>query len=174
MVTKLILDTGDGVELIHHLRKESQLDHSLIFVLSDQEESYAEVTCLNAGADDYLRLPFRNRVFESRLDALLRRSRQFSNYFEPFEKGMASDGRRFTVKFKGKSFQVPRKEYEIFNLLMSQPGKVFSRQAIIDHVWHKMENVRERTVDVHIRKLRVRVGADIVKTIKGVGYKISA
>lgn len=166
----------DGVETCLELRKHKDLNNTLIAFLTARSEDYSQIAGLEAGADDYISKPIKPKLLISRVKALLRRvggsqssaeSEQIQHY-----SGIALDVDKYIVTKNGEEFHFPRKEFELLAYLMSKPGKVFRRDDILEKVWGAEVIVGDRTIDVHIRKLREKLGNDLIKTIKGVGYKI--
>lgn len=164
----------DGVQTCYALRRNKKLDETLIAFLTARGEEYSEIAGLDAGADDYIQKPIRPRLLLSRIKALTRR-RQSS---EKEQKGVIEvgnlriDPERFEVTVDGNPLVLAKKEFEILLLLASQPGKVFSREEIFRQVWGYSESIASRTIDVHISKLRDKLGGDYIKTLKGIGYKL--
>jgi len=163
----------DGIEACEQIRKTPGLEHTIIAFLTARGEDYSQVAGFEVGADDYIAKPVKPKVLTSRLKALLRR--------RPLEPAtseerttlgdMVIDIERYHIEIKGKVEDLPRKEFELLGLLASKPGKVFTRDEIMDRIWGTQVIVGGRTIDVHIRKLREKIGDERIKTIKGVGYK---
>ena len=163
----------DGIEACEQIRKTPGLEHTIIAFLTARGEDYSQVAGFEVGADDYIAKPVKPKVLTSRLKALLRR--------RPLEPAtseerttlgdMVIDIERYHIEIKGKVVDLPRKEFELLGLLASKPGKVFTRDEIMDRIWGTQVIVGGRTIDVHIRKLREKIGDERIKTIKGVGYK---
>ncbi|MSQ79204.1 MAG: response regulator transcription factor [Flavobacteriaceae bacterium] len=161
----------DGIETCRQLRAMPEMDNSLIVFLTARSEEYSEISGFNAGADDYIAKPIKPRVLLSRLKAILRR-RVRANEQESFEAGdLIIDRESFLVYRGSQKIQFARKEFELLFLLASKPGKVFTRESILGKVWGEDVLVVDRTIDVHIRKIREKLGDDYIATIKGVGYK---
>lgn len=163
----------DGIETCAELRKNPKLNQTLIAILSARNEDYSQVAGLDAGADDYITKPIKPRLLISRVKAILRRK---PNTSEEAEKesvfgNIVLNRESYTIINKGEEFNLPKKEFELLSLLMSKPGKVFTRDTILEKIWGGDVIVGDRTIDVHIRKLREKVGSETIKTIKGVGYK---
>ncbi|MGD1843981.1 MAG: response regulator transcription factor [Salibacteraceae bacterium] len=172
--TELVLDDMDGVGVCVELRENRMLNQTGIAVLSHRQENYSQIAALNAGADDYLVKPVNTRLFLSKVRAMLRRLDTLDALPGNAIAGLRIDREKFLVVRNNREIFLPRKEFEILSLLVSKPKKVFSREEIKDEVWGFSENVRSRTIDVHIRKLREKVGERLIKTVKGVGYKLEA
>lgn len=163
----------DGIETCDQLRNIPELSNTMIAFLTARGEDYSQVAGFDAGADDYITKPIKPKVLLSRIKALLRRqSSSVESKSDKLEIGnLVIDQEQYLVTFSGKKLELPRKEFELLSLLASKPGKVFSREEIMDKVWGNEVIVGGRTIDVHIRKLREKIGSKLIKTIKGVGYK---
>ena len=161
----------DGVETCAEMRKDHQLKSTIITFLTARNEDYAQIAGFDAGADDYINKPIKPKVLLSRVKALLRRSSPNENV-EPNEVGgLKIDRERYLVRRGKEEIIFPRKEFELLSLLVTKPGKVFTRDEILIKVWGGDVVVGDRTIDVHIRKLREKLGDEYIKTVKGVGYK---
>lgn len=163
----------DGIETCDVLRSLPELTGVMIAFLTARGEDYSQVAGFEAGADDYITKPIKPKVLTSRLKALLRRGSaevESSSNIQEFG-DLVIDPERYQVESHGKPIDLPRKEFELLSLLCSRPGKVFPREEIMDKIWGTDVIVGGRTIDVHIRKLREKIGDDKIKTIKGVGYK---
>lgn len=162
----------DGIETCVELRENEELNGSIIAFLTARGEDYSQIAGFEAGADDYIPKPIKPRVLISRIQALLRRKGQSND--APVQEeigGIVIDKDKYLVIFKGKELNLPKKEFELLALLMSKPGRVFTREIILNTIWGNDVVVGDRTIDVHIRKLREKIGNKIIKTVKGVGYK---
>jgi two-component system alkaline phosphatase synthesis response regulator PhoP len=157
----------DGIETCQIIRKDLNLNQPIIAFLTARTEDYAQIAGFEAGADDYINKPIRPRLLLSKIDSLLRRTKTSE---KQFESTIQIDRDRFLVVVNGESLTLPKKEFELLELLASRPGKVFNRDQILSVVWGNETIVGERTIDVHIRKLREKLGDDYIRTIKGVGY----
>jgi len=160
----------DGVETCAKIREVAELKHTRIAFLTARGEDYSQIAGFEAGGDDYILKPVKPRVLVSRIKALLRRTGGTEEKQEP-ENGLKIDRERYEVSKDGERISLPRKEFELLALLMSKAGKVFTREVILTTVWGEEVVVGDRTIDVHIRKLREKLGSEYIKTIKGVGYK---
>ncbi len=165
----------DGIETCDQIRKTPGLEGTLIAFLTARGEDYSQVAGFDAGADDYITKPIKPKVLISRIKALLRRYGQSvqSEAIQQFG-NLSIDLDKYQVSLKGKKLDLPRKEFELLSLLISRPGKVFHRDEILDKIWGNEVVVGGRTIDVHIRKLREKIGDKLIKTVKGVGYKFEA
>ncbi|MFZ9155039.1 MAG: response regulator transcription factor [Schleiferiaceae bacterium] len=162
----------DGIEACEAIRSNPDIATTLIAFLSARGEDYSQVAGFDAGADDYITKPIRPKVLVSRVKALLRRNVKESEPVGSLERGdLLINLEKYQVFKDGAIVEMPRKEFELLHLLASKPGKVFSRDSIMDRVWGSEVIVGGRTIDVHIRKIREKIGDDRIKTIKGVGYK---
>lgn len=162
----------DGIEACEAIRSNPDIAPTLIAFLSARGEDYSQVAGFDAGADDYITKPIRPKVLVSRVKALLRRNVKESEPVGNIELGdLLINLEKYQVFRDGAVVDMPRKEFELLHLLASKPGKVFSRDSIMDRVWGSEVVVGGRTIDVHIRKIREKIGDDRIKTIKGVGYK---
>jgi two-component system alkaline phosphatase synthesis response regulator PhoP len=161
----------DGIEACQIIRKDLQLVQPIIAFLTARAEDYAQIAGFEAGADDYINKPIRPRLLISKIESLLRRINvERINNSEEANHGLVIDRERFVVVVNNQEFQLPKKEFELLELLASRPGKVFNREQILNIVWGNEAIVGERTIDVHIRKLREKLGESYIRTIKGVGY----
>ena len=165
----------DGIETCDRLRAQSELEDTLVAFLTARGEDYSQVAGFDAGADDYITKPIKPKVLISRIKALLRRYGQNNKPKSVQEFGnLKIDLDKYQVKVKKNKLDLPRKEFELLTLLTSRPGKVFHRDEILDRIWGNEVVVGGRTIDVHIRKLREKIGDKYIKTVKGVGYKFEA
>jgi two-component system alkaline phosphatase synthesis response regulator PhoP len=156
------------------IRKDLNITQPIIAFLTSRAEDYSQIAGFEAGADDYITKPVRPRLLISKVESLLRRLTRTN--LDPIESPTTSlkiDREKFMVEINGKSMLLPKKEFELLELLASRPGKVYSREQILTIVWGNDTVVGERTIDVHIRKLREKLGDDYIRTIKGVGYTFS-
>ncbi len=161
----------DGIETCRELRSMAEFKNTLITFLTARNEDYSQIAGFDVGADDYITKPIKPRLLISRIKALLRR---FGT--EVVEENVSLgaieiDREKYLVYKNGEKLSLPKKEFELLNLLASKPGKVFSRKEIMSKIWGNDIIVGDRTIDVHIRKLREKIGEDQFKTIKGIGYK---
>jgi two-component system alkaline phosphatase synthesis response regulator PhoP len=163
----VMMPVMDGIETCQIIRKDLNLTQPIIAFLTARTEDYAQIAGFEAGADDYINKPIRPRLLLSKIDSLLRRTKTSE---KQIESTIQIDRDRFLVIVNGESLTLPKKEFELLELLASRPGKVFNRDQILSVVWGNETIVGERTIDVHIRKLREKLGDDYIRTIKGVGY----
>ena len=171
IVLDVMMPEMDGIEACEIIRKDSTISNTLITFLSARGEDYSKIAGFNAGADDYITKPIKPKVLVSKVKSLLRRiSLKKSDLIET--KNLIIDRSGYKVIENNKDIFLPRKEFELLFLLASEPGKVFKRNLILDSVWGKDVVVGDRTIDVHVRKLREKIGDHYFKTVKGVGYKL--
>jgi len=170
IILDVMMPEMDGIETCHELRNIEKLKDTLIIFLSARGEDYSQVAGFDAGADDYVSKPIKPRLLVSRVKAILRRKSGTTLKEETFA-GIRIDREKYLVFKDDKEYSFPKKEFELLALLISKPGKVFTREIILDSVWGGEVVVGDRTIDVHIRKLREKLGDETIKTIKGVGYK---
>jgi two-component system alkaline phosphatase synthesis response regulator PhoP len=161
----------DGIETCQIIRKDLNLSQPIVAFLTSRAEDYAQIAGFEAGADDYITKPIRPRLLLSKIESLLRRLEKSTVIQTSLgEKSIKIDRETFTVTIENTELLLPKKEFELLELLASRPGKVFNREQILAIVWGNETIVGERTIDVHIRKLREKLGDDYIRTIKGVGY----
>ncbi len=176
IILDVMMPGMDGIETCEKLRALPQLDQTIIAFFTARGEDYSQMAGFEAGADDYITKPIKPKILVSKVKSLLRR---FNTSEQKEESSVESiqlsnleiDREQYEIKLKGKVINLPRKEFELLALLASKPNKVFTREAILNHVWGNDVVVGGRTIDVHIRKLREKIGDKRFKTVKGVGYK---
>lgn len=161
----------DGIEVCQILRNKEITARIKICFLTARNEDYSQIAGFDAGADDYVSKPIKPKVLVSRLRAILRRSSEEPELETNSTNELIIDRDKYVVTKKGEPIHLPKKEFELLALLTSKPEKVFDRDFILETVWGKGIIVGDRTIDVHIRRLREKIGPDYIKTIKGVGYK---
>lgn len=174
IVLDVMMPEMDGIETCEQLRSIPELKNTLIIFLSARSEDFTQIAGLDAGADDYISKPVKPKVFISKIKALLRRLNQTTNpeQSEAIEVGdIKIDAEKYLVYYNQQEISLPRKEFELLSLLASKPNKVFTRDEIFNKIWGNDVIVGERTIDVHIRKIREKLPINNIKTIKGVGYK---
>lgn len=164
----LMMPEVDGIEVCCTIREDKNTGNPIIAFLSSRSEDYSQVMGLQSGADDYITKPIRPRLLISKIEALLRRNND--NKTLQKSNGLHIDRNRFLVLLDNKEIMLPKKEFELLELLISKPGHVFDRDAILSKVWGNSAIVGERTIDVHIRKLRKKIGENHIRTVTGVGY----
>jgi len=173
IIMDVMMPEMDGMEACENIRKLPELSNVIITFLTARSEDYSQVAGFDAGADDYITKPIKPKLLVSKVKALLRRLKNDDQNTETLNVGGIEINREeYKIIKEGQEIILPRKEFELFYLLASKPGKVFKREEILDKVWGNEVIVGGRTIDVHIRKLREKIGEDLFKTIKGVGYKL--
>lgn len=160
----------DGVETCIKIRETPLLENVIIAFLTARGEDYSQIAGFDSGADDYITKPIKPRVLVSRIKALLRRQPTTNEPKKTLP--LQIDRKKYIAIKEGKEVSLPKKEFELLALLMSQPENVFTREVILATVWGNDIVVGDRTIDVHIRKLREKLGDEFIKTVKGVGYKL--
>ena len=174
IILDIMMPVMDGIEACRHLREIPELKNTIITFLTARNEEYSQIAGFDVGADDYITKPIKPRILISRVKALLRRvnGQSETNGAPVLTIGdLKIDRDRYLVYKKEESIALPRKEFELLALLTSKPGKVFTREDILARVWGTDIIVGDRTIDVHVRKIREKLGDDSIKTIKGIGYK---
>jgi two-component system alkaline phosphatase synthesis response regulator PhoP len=171
VVMDVMMPEMDGVAAVEEIRKDAALDDILILFLTARSEDYSQIAGFEAGADDYVTKPIKIKILVSRIIALLRRSSKKSKKDTIDINGLVIDQDKYVVIKDGKEIVLPKKEFRLLKLLASTPNKVFTREEIFHKVWGDDVIVGDRTIDVHIRKIREKIGLKNIKTIKGVGYK---
>jgi two-component system alkaline phosphatase synthesis response regulator PhoP len=163
----------DGIETCREIREIPGLKDVMIAFLTARSEDYSQIAGFDVGADDYINKPIKPRVLISRIKALLRRGSSTDNgkADKTDMGGIRIDRERYVIVKDEVEINLPKKEFELLALLASKPGKVFTRDIILDKVWGGDVVVGDRTIDVHVRKLREKLGEDFIKTVKGIGYK---
>ena len=173
IILDVMMPEMDGIEACEIIRNTKGLENTIITFLTARGEDYSQVAGFDAGADDYITKPIKPKLLVSKIKALLRRLSEDKNLSEDILKvgNIEINREEYKVINKGAEIILPRKEFELLALLASKPDKVFKREVILDKVWGQEVVVGGRTIDVHIRKLREKIGDDHFKTVKGVGYK---
>lgn len=170
----IMMPDMDGVEVCRELRSRPDFQQTVILFLTARSEDYSQIAGFEAGADDYVTKPIRPRVLTARINSLLKRMATREEKKELLTVGdIVLDREQHTVQVCGNNHSLPKKEFEMLFLLMSKPGKVFTREDIYRNVWGYDVYVGDRTIDVHIRKIREKLGNDCIQTIKGIGYKFA-
>ncbi len=173
IILDVMMPEMDGIEACKELRNLPETKNSLIVFLTARTEDYSQIAGLDAGADDYISKPLKPRVLISRINALLRRRVQPDGPTGVVDVGggIKINKESYSVTVGEEELSLPKKEFELLSLLASKPGKVFSREDILHKIWGEDVVVGDRTIDVHIRKLRQKLGDEKIKTLKGIGYK---
>ena len=167
----LMMPEMDGIETCVEIRESKEIKDTLVALLTARSEDYSQIAGFDSGADDYITKPIKPRVLMSRIKALLRRKAE-KNTDAASTAELFIDTEKYVVFQKGNELLLPKKEFELLALLFSKPGKVFTRDVILNKVWGGDIIVGDRTIDVHVRKLREKLGDSYIKTVKGVGYKL--
>ncbi len=170
----IMMPKMDGVEACRQLRAMPELMNTYIVFLTARAEEYSEVAAFDVGADDYILKPIKPRALMSRISALFRRDNAKKNTSNQIKAGsLVIDRTSYTVRLDGKEISLPKKEFELLFFLAQNPNKVFTRDDLLQNIWGTDVYVLSRTVDVHIRKVREKIGEDCIATVKGVGYKFN-
>lgn len=168
----IMMPKMDGVEACRILRSTPELKNIFIVFLTARSEEYSEIAGFDVGADDYITKPIKPRALMSRIAALFRRESKKEGTSSQIKMGdLLIDRTSYTIKIKDKEISLPKKEFELLFFLAQSPNKVFSREDLLQNIWGTDVYVLARTVDVHIRKVREKIGDDYITTVKGVGYK---
>jgi len=173
VLVDLLMPELDGIDICIELRHKTELANTLIVFHTERSEDYSQIAAFNAGADDYIIKPVKPRVLVSRLKALLKRHSSHHVEIDTSKlKGLIIDRERYLIFLEGAEIVLPRKEFELLSLLSTSPRKVFTRKEISQLIWGYEIYSKNRTIDVHIRKLREKLGDKYIKTIKGIGYSL--
>ncbi|MCC1483047.1 response regulator transcription factor [Winogradskyella immobilis] len=173
IILDVMMPEMDGIEACEKIRELPDVGDTIITFLTARGEDYSQVAGFDAGADDYITKPIKPKVLVSKVKALLRRLKETNDSSDSILKigNLVINREEYKVINEGQEIVLPRKEFELLSLLATKPGKVFKRDEILDKVWGNEVIVGGRTIDVHIRKLREKIGDKSFKTVKGVGYK---
>lgn len=178
IILDVMMPEMDGIAACEEIRKIPSLNQTIIAFLTARGEDYSQIAGFEAGGDDYITKPVRPKVLVSRVKALLKRTGEKTTSSPVVEDSntltignLVIDKERYLIRINDEEMILPRKEFELLSLLVSKPGKVFTREEIYFSVWGDNVVVGDRTIDVHIRKLREKIGNDHIKTLKGIGYK---
>ena len=167
----IMMPLMDGIQACQEIRKDPALENAYIIFLTARIEEYSEIAGFSAGADDYINKPIKPNALISRLQSVLKRKEKEKEQDELRFDNLVIDRKSFEVSYKGDKLHFARKEFELLYMLANSPGKVFGRNDILDAIWGNDVYVGDRTIDVHIRKIREKIDPSLIKTIKGVGYK---
>jgi two-component system alkaline phosphatase synthesis response regulator PhoP len=179
VLLELAMAYADGTEVCIELKRDPLLSHILVVFFTSRDDDYSQIASFSAGADDYIIKPQKKKVFISRINALLKRKSNGSNFVPPLDLSNTLDSKiiidkeSYLVIKEGEKIMLPRKEFELLAFLASAPKKVFSRKEISDCIWKCTIPPENRTIDVHIRRLRRKIGEEYITTIKGFGYKLN-
>jgi two-component system, OmpR family, alkaline phosphatase synthesis response regulator PhoP len=175
VILDVMMPEMDGIETCREIKLYPELKNTIVVFLTARGEDYSQIAGFEAGADDYITKPIKPRILTSRVKALLRRYKTTDQSSETYHlPDMVIDREKYHIVKDGKNIVLPKKEFELLVLLTSKPNKVFSREEIFAKVWGTDVIVGDRTIDVHVRKIREKIGIENIKTIKGVGYKYEA
>lgn len=170
----IMMPEMDGVETCRELKRSKALDETIIVFFTARSEDFTQILSLDAGGDDYITKPIKPAVLVSKVNSLLRRHKVVRQVSKVYQAGdLIIDREKYLVFKEGREIQLARKEFELLNLLASKPDRVYTRDEILNHVWDEDVVVGERTIDVHIRKIREKTGSDHIRTLKGIGYKFA-
>lgn len=172
IILDIMMPGMDGIETCKELREIEELKNTVITFFTARNEEYSQIAGFEAGADDYITKPIKPRLLLSKVPALLRRYTGAEAQETIIKAGdLSIDTEKYIVLYKNTEYNLPKKEFELLTLLVSKPNRVFTREEIYSRIWGNDVFVGERTIDVHIRKIREKLGSDNLKTVKGVGYK---
>lgn len=172
IVLDVMMPEMDGITACEKIRELPELENVMITFLTARNEDYSEIAGLEAGADDYIDKPIQPKVFVAKIKSLLRRRLNIEKNDIITFNDITIEKSKFKVKFQEKEVKLARKEFDLLVLLFSDPGKLFTREEIMNKVWKDDSFVGDRTIDVHIRKLRQKFGNNLINTIKGIGYQL--
>ena len=172
IVLDVMMPEMDGITACEKIRELPELENVMITFLTARNEDYSEIAGLEAGADDYIDKPIQPKVFVTKIKSLLRRRLNIKQNDIITFNDITIEKSKFKVKFQEKEVKLARKEFDLLVLLFSDPGKLFTREEIMNKVWKDDSFVGDRTIDVHIRKLRQKFGNNLINTIKGIGYQL--
>jgi len=177
MLLDIMMPKMDGIEVCETLKNSNSLQNTMVVFLTARSESFTQIAALDAGGDDFIIKPVKPNVLKSRIKAILRRKTTTASGALQNDEvfgDLKVHYDEYKVTIKDEVIDLPKKEFELLKLLCSKPGKVYERSKILQTVWGSSVIVGDRTIDVHIRKLREKIGSDYITTVKGVGYKFEA
>ncbi len=172
IIVDLMMPKMNGIEMCENIRNDKKLSNVIILFLTARSEDYTQIAALDSGADDFIKKPIKPKLLISKVKSIMRRfslNKSLKNYIH---KDVELDIEKYSVKIKGDNINLARKEFDLLKLLINQPGKVYTREEILNDVWGNDIHVVDRTIDVHINRLRDKLGQKFIETIKGIGYKI--
>ncbi len=170
IVSELNLGETDAVIMCQEIRSNKEIIQPYIIICSDREEDYVQITSLNSGADDFVVQPIKPLLLSMKIKSMLKRRQRIEESRKRQESDFIIDKESYCVYKNGEGYFFPRKEFEMLDLLFSQPGKVFTRLEIALSLWHNEKVAKQRTIDIHVRNIRKKIGHEVIKTIKGAGY----
>ena len=172
IIVDLMMPKMNGIEMCENIRNDKKLSNVIILFLTARSEDYTQIAALDSGADDFLKKPIKPKLLISKVKSIMRRFSLNKNLKNYIHKDVELDIEKYSVKIKGDNIKLARKEFDLLKLLINQPGKVYTREEILNDVWGNDIHVVDRTIDVHINRLRDKLGQKFIETIKGIGYKI--
>ena len=172
IIVDLMMPKMNGIEMCENIRDDKKLSNVIILFLTARSEDYTQIAALDSGADDFIKKPIKPKLLISKVKSLMRRFSLNKNLKNYIHKDVELDIEKYTVKIKGDNINLARKEFDLLKLLINQPGKVYTREEILNDVWGNDIHVLDRTIDVHINRLRDKLGQKFIETVKGIGYKI--
>ena len=172
IIVDLMMPKMNGIEMCENIRNDKKLGNVIILFLTARSEDYTQIAALDSGADDFLKKPIKPKLLISKVKSIMRRFSLNKNLKNYIHKDVELDIEKYSVKIKGDNINLARKEFDLLKLLINQPGKVYTREEILNDVWGNDIHVVDRTIDVHINRLRDKLGQKFIETVKGIGYKI--
>ena len=172
IIVDLMMPKMNGIEMCENIRNDKKLSNVIILFLTARSEDYTQIAALDSGADDFIKKPIKPKLLISKVKSIMRRFSLNKNLKNYIHKDVELDIEKYSVKLKGDNINLARKEFDLLKLLINQPGKVYTREEILNDVWGNDIHVVDRTIDVHINRLRDKLGQKFIETIKGIGYKI--
>ena len=172
IIVDLMMPKMNGIEMCENIRNDKKLSNVIILFLTARSEDYTQIAALDSGADDFLKKPIKPKLLISKVKSVMRRFSLSKNLKNYIHKDVELDIEKYSVKIKGDNINLARKEFDLLKLLINQPGKVYTREEILNDVWGNDIHVVDRTIDVHINRLRDKLGQKFIETIKGIGYKV--
>ena len=172
IIVDLMMPKMNGIEMCENIRDDKKLSNVIILFLTARSEDYTQIAALDSGADDFIKKPIKPKLLISKVKSLMRRFSLNKNLKNYIHKDVELDIEKYSVKIKGDIINLARKEFDLLKLLINQPGKVYTREEILNDVWGNDIHVVDRTIDVHINRLRDKLGQKFIETVKGIGYKI--
>ena len=172
IIVDLMMPKMNGIEMCENIRDDKKLSNVIILFLTARSEDYTQIAALDSGADDFIKKPIKPKLLISKVKSIMRRFSLNKNLKNYIHKDVELDIEKYSVKIKGDIINLARKEFDLLKLLINQPGKVYTREEIFNDVWGNDIHVVDRTIDVHINRLRDKLGQKFIETVKGIGYKI--
>ena len=172
IIVDLMMPKMNGIEMCENIRNDKKISNVIILFLTARSEDYTQIAALDSGADDFLKKPIKPKLLISKVKSIMRRFSLNKNLKNYIHKDVELDIEKYSVKIKGDNINLARKEFDLLKLLINQPGKVYTREEILNDVWGNDIHVVDRTIDVHINRLRDKLGQKFIETIKGIGYKV--